>query len=67
MYYQIIVISEMHNDANRNAVKGSRPLNIDSLDVTNVPSKLWSAHRCSLQKCFCTYFLNVISNSDEFK
>jgi len=34
MDYQITVISEMHNDANGNAVKGSSPLNIDSFDVT---------------------------------
>jgi len=34
MDYHIIVISEMHNDARRNAVKGRRPQNIDSFDVT---------------------------------
>ena len=34
MDYQIIVISEMHHDASRNAVKGSIPLNIDSFDMT---------------------------------
>ena len=34
MDYHIIVISEMHNDARRNAVKGRRPQSIDSFDVT---------------------------------
>jgi len=33
MDYQIIVIREMHHDASRNVVKGSRPLNTDSFNV----------------------------------
>jgi len=35
--------------------------------TTNVPSKLSAcAHMpCSFQKCFCTYFIHVVSNTDE--
>ena len=29
--------------------------------------KTWSAHKSSLQKCFCTYFIHAIPNSDEFR
>jgi len=30
-------------------------------------NKTWSARKCSLQKCFCTYFIHVIPNWDEFR
>ena len=26
--------------------------------------KTWNAHICSLQNCFCTYFMHIIPNSD---
>src|SRR6218665_2015987 len=32
---------------------------------TSAHKKL-GAHICSLQNCFCTYFIHVIPNSDEF-
>jgi len=34
---------------------------------TSAHKKTWGAHKCSLKKCFCTHFIQAISNSDEFR
>src|SRR6218665_1328302 len=28
--------------------------------------KTWSAHKCSFQKCFCTYFIHGVPNTNDF-
>jgi len=30
---------------------------------TSAHKKTWSTHKCSFQKCFCTYFIHVIPNT----
>jgi len=35
---------------------------------TSAHKQTWSAHKIMfLPKCFCTYFIHVIPNSDEFR
>ena len=34
---------------------------------TSAHKKTWSVMECSIQKCFCTYFIHVNPNSDEFR
>ena len=34
---------------------------------TSTHSKTWSAHKCSFQKCLCTYFKHDFPSSDEFR
>jgi len=33
---------------------------------TSAHSKTQSTHKCSFQNVFCTYFIHVIPNADEF-
>ena len=34
---------------------------------TSAHKKTWSTLKSFFQKCFCTYFIHVIPNSDEFR
>src|SRR6218665_3277520 len=34
---------------------------------TSAYKKTWSVHKCSLKNVFCTYFIHVILNSEEFR